>query len=226
MPRHSATCSRSSASRPGTPCCGMRRRDRRRDRALSGLRPRPAAMRGPRRRRRARRRPREARSAARHRRRWPGARSAFGTATVSSIVRAPRAPRTLRVSSAAQTPPNIPVLDDITAAGLFRTGDSTSGRDAQSSAFLRTPGIDELYSGVEISTASASSSAALKSLDGGRLVAREVVVGVVRRDLLEPVVQLDVDAVGRGRGSAPEEVRVVGPLPEAAADREDLHLYA
>jgi hypothetical protein len=66
---------------------------------------------------------------------------------------------TFRVSSAAQTPPNIPVLEDITATGLFRTGDSASGREAQSRAFLRTPGIDELYSGVEIRTASASSSA-------------------------------------------------------------------
>ena len=145
---------------------------------------------------------------------------------MSSIVRAPRAPSTLRVSAAAQTPPNMPVLDESTAAGLFRTGDSASGRDAQSSAFLSTPGIDELYSGVEIRIASASSSAALKRCDGERLVARDVVVGVVRRDLLQPVVQLDVDAVGRGRGSAPEEIRVVGPLPEAAADREDLHRYA
>ena len=88
--------------------------------------------------------------------------SAFGTATVSSIVRAPRAPMTLRVSAAAQTPPNIPVLDESTATGLLRTGDSTSGREAQSSAFLSTPGIDELYSGVAIRIASAESSASLK----------------------------------------------------------------
>ena len=81
---------------------------------------------------------------------------------VSSSVRAPRAPSTLRVSAAAQTPPNMPVLDESTATGLFRTGDSASGRDAQSSAFLSTPGIDELYSGVAISTASASSSASLR----------------------------------------------------------------
>ena len=68
---------------------------------------------------------------------------AFGTATVSSSVRAPSAPSTLRVSAAAQTPPNMPVLDESTATGLFRTGDSASGRDTQSSAFLSTPGIDE-----------------------------------------------------------------------------------
>jgi hypothetical protein len=65
------------------------------------------------------------------------------------------------------------VLDESTAAGLFRTGDSASGRDAQSSAFLRTPGIEELYSGVEIRTASASASAALKRTTGsGRLPGR------------------------------------------------------
>jgi hypothetical protein len=56
----------------------------------------------------------------------------------------------------------MPVLDESTATGLLRTGDSASGREAQSSAFLSTPGIDELYSGVAISTASASSSASLR----------------------------------------------------------------
>jgi hypothetical protein len=40
------------------------------------------------------------------------------------------------------------------------------------------------------------------------------------------VIELDVDAVGRARGSAPQEIRVVGSLTEAAADREDLHRYA
>ena len=72
----------------------------------------------------------------------------------------------MRVSAAAQTPPNIPVLDESTAAGLFSTGDSASGREAQSSAFLSTPGIDELYSGVAINTASASASASLKRRTG------------------------------------------------------------
>ena len=62
--------------------------------------------------------------------------------TVSSSTRAPSAPSTFRVSAAAQTPPNMPVLDEITAAGLFRTGDSASGRETQSSAFLSTPGIE------------------------------------------------------------------------------------
>ncbi|MCP9485752.1 MAG: hypothetical protein MSC30_07810 [Gaiellaceae bacterium MAG52_C11] len=40
---------------------------------------------------------------------------AFGTATVSSRVRAPSAPITLCGSAAAQTPPNIPVLEERTA---------------------------------------------------------------------------------------------------------------
>jgi hypothetical protein len=58
------------------------------------------------------------------------------------------------------------VLDESTAAGMFRTGDSTSGREAQSSAFLSTPGREELYSGVAIRTASALSSAALNRRTG------------------------------------------------------------
>ena len=117
----------------------------------------------------------------------------------------------------------MPVLDESTATGLFRTGDSTSGRETQSSAFLRTPGIDELYSGVETSTASASSSASFRRSTARGLRAREVVVGVVRRDLLEPVVELDVDPVGRGRGSRPGADPCCATAPEAAADREDLH---
>ena len=59
----------------------------------------------------------------------------------------------------------MPVLEESTATGLFRTGDSESGRDAQSSAFLSTPGIEELYSGVEIGTASAPLRAALNCCD-------------------------------------------------------------
>ena len=66
----------------------------------------------------------------------------------------------MRVSAAAQTPPNMPVLDEITAAGLFRIGDSSSGRETQSSAFFSAPGIEWLYSGVATSTASAAASAA------------------------------------------------------------------
>jgi len=68
----------------------------------------------------------------------------------------------LRVSAAAQTPPNIPVLEERIATGFPRTGDSTSGREAQSSAFLSTPGIEELYSGVEIRIPSAPARASLK----------------------------------------------------------------
>ena len=129
-------------------------------------RPRQRPPREPRRPRRARRRPRAARAAAPRRRRPRAGRRPSRTATVSSSVRAPSAASTFRVSAAAQTPPNMPVLDESTAAGLLRTGDSASGRDAQSSAFLSTPGIDELYSGVEIRIASASVECRLEPLHG------------------------------------------------------------
>src|SRR3954447_25243828 len=45
----------------------------------------------------------------------------------------------------------------MTAVGLPRNGLSASGRETQSSAFLSCPGIEPLYSGVAISTASADS---------------------------------------------------------------------
>jgi hypothetical protein len=51
------------------------------------------------------------------------------------------------------------VLELSTATGLFRSGDSSSGRETQSRAFFRQPGTDELYSGVANRTASASAIA-------------------------------------------------------------------
>jgi hypothetical protein len=80
-------------------------------------------------------------------------------ASSTSATRAPVAPSTLRSSAWAQTAPNIPVLAPITATGLLRSGLLAGGRDTQSMAFLSTPGIDELYSGVAKSTASASAIA-------------------------------------------------------------------
>jgi hypothetical protein len=62
----------------------------------------------------------------------------------------------LRVSACAQTAPNIPVEAPITAAGVPVSALSPAGREAQSSAFFSTPGIEWLYSGVAIRTASAS----------------------------------------------------------------------
>src|SRR3954447_15204216 len=104
---------------------------------------------------------------------WPaGSRCswAWPTASSTSVTRAPAAASTLRSSACAQTAPNIPVLAPITATGLLRSGFDTSGREAQSTAFFSTPGIDELYSGVANRTASASAIARLRATTGaGRL---------------------------------------------------------
>jgi ketosteroid isomerase-like protein len=54
------------------------------------------------------------------------------------------------------------VLELTTATGVLRSGDASSGREAQSSAFLSAPGIDELYSGVANSTASEAAIASLR----------------------------------------------------------------
>jgi hypothetical protein len=54
----------------------------------------------------------------------------------------------------------MPVLAPMTAAGLLRSTVSANGRDAQSTAFFSAPGIDELYSGVANSSASARSISA------------------------------------------------------------------
>src|SRR2546426_8664557 len=80
---------------------------------------------------------------------------AWPTASSMSATRAPAVASTLRSSAWAQTAPNIPMLAPITATGLLRRGLSPTGREAQSTAFFSTPGIDALYSGVANSTASA-----------------------------------------------------------------------
>ena len=51
----------------------------------------------------------------------------------------------------------------MTAVGLPLNEPWPHGRAAQSSAFLSTPGIERLYSGVTMMTPSASASACLKS---------------------------------------------------------------
>ena len=61
----------------------------------------------------------------------------------------------MRVSACAQTAPNSPVLAPSTAAGLPTSGDAPAGRETQSNAFFSCPGIEPLYSGVAIRTASA-----------------------------------------------------------------------
>ena len=72
---------------------------------------------------------------------------AWPTATSPSTTRAPMAPSTLRSSACARTAPKPLVLAPMTATGLLRMVFVAIGRDTQSSAFLRTPVIDELYSG-------------------------------------------------------------------------------
>ena len=54
----------------------------------------------------------------------------------------------------------------MTATGFPRRTFAAKGLDAQSSAFLRAPGTEALYSGVEIKTASALAISRLQSRDG------------------------------------------------------------
>src|SRR5664280_253954 len=88
----------------------------------------------------------------------PSAAKAFSTSATGSsrsITRAPAAASALRSSACAHTAPNIPVLAPMTAAGLLRRAAVANGREAQSTAFFSAPGIEELYSGVTNSRASA-----------------------------------------------------------------------
>ena len=72
----------------------------------------------------------------------------------------------MRSSACAQTAPKRPVVAPITAAGLPCSGVEVRGREAQSIAFLSTPGTDELYSGVANSSPSAAAIAARSSATG------------------------------------------------------------
>jgi len=73
----------------------------------------------------------------------------------------------LRSSACAQTAPNMPALAPITATCLPRKTFVAIGREAQSTAFFSAPGIDELYSGVAISTASAAATASRSAATAG-----------------------------------------------------------
>src|SRR5215213_7078780 len=88
------------------------------------------------------------------------------TGSSASTTSAPVWWRTLRSSAWAQTAPNRPVLAPTIATGLPRSELSGNGREAQSIAFFSTPGTDALYSGVLISTASASAIAARRRSTG------------------------------------------------------------
>src|SRR5215210_6541825 len=59
----------------------------------------------------------------------------------------------------------------MTATGLSRRTLSGNGREAQSKAFLSAPGIEALYSGVAMSTASAPSTAARKARTASGVIA-------------------------------------------------------
>ena len=92
---------------------------------------------------------------------------AVGTGRAVSRTSAPIVFSTLRRSAWAQTAPKRPVLAPTTATGFPRRLLSGKGREAQSRAFLSAPGIEALYSGVAIRTASASASARLSRATDG-----------------------------------------------------------
>ena len=91
---------------------------------------------------------------------WPSASNFSGagpTETWTSSTRAPMAPRILRRSACARCRTKGAMGSIRTPRrACCETGSCKWGREAQSRAFLSAPGIDELYSGVEMRTASAS----------------------------------------------------------------------
>jgi len=60
-----------------------------------------------------------------------------------------------------------PMEAPITAAGMWSKEFSPHGRDAQSIAFFKAPGIERLYSGVTKSTAATAAIDALSALASG-----------------------------------------------------------
>ena len=113
------------------------------------------------------------------------------------------------------------MLAPITAAGTLRSAGSENGREAQSTAFFSTPGIEALYSGVANSRASASRIAARQRLD--RRAGRRLVVLVERRQRLQPV---ELDELDRGRqqvGRRPQELAVVRGAAQRSCDSEHSH---
>ena len=125
---------------------------------------------------------------------------------------------------AAQTAPNKPALEPITATGLLRNAFVASGREAQSSAFLSAPGIEELYSGVANRTASATRPRAerrrrppapARRRRPGRTAAPP-----------QPLPELDVDALRAPPRAGAEQGRRVRGVAERAGDGEDPHRYA
>ena len=97
--------------------------------------------------------------------------------------RAPIGPRIRRRSACAQAAPNMPVEPPITSTGLPCSGLPSNGREIQSSTFFSCPGTDALYSGVAISTASASRIASPSaSIEAGEIALAILVEG---RDVVQ-----------------------------------------
>src|SRR5262249_4032923 len=90
--------------------------------------------------------------------------NASGTSTSGcSITFARENSTAARRCSCARAVPPRPVEAPMIATGLPVSGDASAGREAQSIAFLSTPGTPRLYSGVAIRTASASRIASLRA---------------------------------------------------------------
>ena len=101
--------------------------------------------------------------------------------------------RTFRSSACAPIAPNRPVLAPTTATRFFLRTLAGNGRETQSRAFLSAPGIEPLYSGVAIRTASAPCDLLPKRGDAGG-AGTAVEIFVVGRDLGQalPDDELDV----------------------------------
>ena len=103
------------------------------------------------------------------------------------------------------------------ATGFQRSTDASAGRESQSIAFFRTPEVPRLYSGVAMSSASASRDGRFSCHGLG--IADRFDVVVVERDLPRSKISSRTPAE-RARGG-PQEGSVVRALPQAAGDPED-----
>ena len=153
------------------------------------------------------------------------ARCAVETGSSPSTTRAPQIPSTLRRSCCAQIAPYWPVVAPAMATVLFLNELPRCRADAQSMAFFSTPGIEPLYSGVTIKSASAASMRSRRSsaaAGGSKLALVEVLV--VGRKQRQSVVEIHEDAFGRELDGRARESRVVRLRAQAAGDGEDLHV--
>ena len=149
------------------------------------------------------------------------------TGSSRSTTRAPTPPSTLRSSACAQTAPNMPVLAPTTATSLPLHGLAASGRESQSRAFFRKPGIEWLYSGVANRIASACSTALAQRAD--RAGAAPTTARPRRRRDLPQELRVEDRQLGACRQQVdcrPQEPRVVRLASQAAGDAEDDHRYA